>query len=452
MGGLVMRFLLQALLLIAVLGGPVVSAQQLTLDQVVSRAVNRANEREAARVSEAVASERYLENQSKFHLELRPRAGLLTFSHPALLASSLGLGALLGGNRPSPWALQNVRLNTIAAEIGAKRATMVAEREALDRYFGLLQKQKATDSIRDLLEQQRGRFRSADQKAKAANATAVDLAVLESGVITLETQLEDAETQQQIATAALAELLGADESEQLSVADIELPERAGEVPTTAVFYGAAMRKAGSRAALRERLEAERKRSFRVRTVSVTPLSAGYGHIDDHSHSGVGPEQGGSLLGGNTGSVDLGLRISPSAKADSAALATAASARISALESELADLDDSVRSNLDTLRLVVVSARHKAEQAARKVELADRIQRLTSLRERSGLEGSQTVITAAMDASRARTELHQAESERNAAWAHLLVASDLRGAGDIQEALAPEGQPGEVKKTETEGLE
>ena len=391
------KFLLRALLLIAALSVRVVSAQPLTLDQVVSRAVNRANERETARVSGAIASGRYLDSQSKSNLE-RPRAGLL--------ASGLGLGALLGGNHPSPWAMQNARLDTIAAEIAVERATMVAERDALERYFGLLQKQKATDAIGDLLEQQRARFRSADEKTKGAKATAIDLAVLETGVITLETQLEDVETQQQIATAALAELLGADESEQLLVADIELPERIEEVPSTAVFYSAALRKADSLAALRGKLEAEK----------------------------------------------TALRNIPSPKAENAALARAASARISTLESELADLHDSMRSNLDTLRLLVVSARHKAEQAARKLELAERIERLTSLRERSGLEGSQAVITAEMGASRARAESHEAESERNAAWTHLLVACDIRSADDIEKLLAPEGQPGKIEKSETEGLQ
>jgi hypothetical protein len=87
MAGQVIRFLLHALLLIAALRVHVVSAQRLRLDQVVSRAVNRANERETARVSEVIASESYLEIQSKFHFELRLRAG------PAGLSPRLGRAA-----------------------------------------------------------------------------------------------------------------------------------------------------------------------------------------------------------------------------------------------------------------------------------------------------------------------------------------------------------------------
>ena len=450
MGPPVMTFLLHSLLLIAALGVPVVSAQPLTLDQVVSRAVKRANERETARVSAAIASEQYLESQSKFHFELRPRAGLMAFSNPALLASSLGVGMLLGSNRASSWALQNARLDAIAAEIGAQRATMAAEREALGQYFALLQKQKAADAIGDLLEQRRTRLKSVAEKAKAAEATAIDAAVLETGVITLETQLEDAETQEQMAAAALGELLGSSEGEELRVADFEVPEH--EIPSIEVLYSAAIKKGGSRASIREKLDAEKKRIPRVRPVSVTSPSASYAHIDDHGHSGVGPGQGGFLLGGNSGSLDLGLQIFPGAKAENAAVATAISARISALESELADLNDSLRSNLDTLRLLVVSTRRKADRAARKLELADRIQRLTSLRERSGLASSQAVITAEMDASRARADWHQAESERDAAWTHLMVACDLGGAAtDIQKALAWEGRSENPVKTGTEGL-
>src|SRR6516164_2746062 len=98
---------------------------------------------------------------------------------------------------------------------------MAAEREALGQYFALLQKQKATDAIRDLLEQRRARLKSVAEKAKAAEATAIDAAVLETGMVTLEPQLEAAETPQQIAAEALGELLGSGEGEELRVADIE---------------------------------------------------------------------------------------------------------------------------------------------------------------------------------------------------------------------------------------
>ena len=447
-----MTFLWYTPLLIAALGGRIASAQTLTLDQVVSRAVNRAKERETARVSAAVANERYLESQSKFHFELRPRVGLLAFSHPALLASSLGSGMLLGQNPPSPWARQNARLDRIASEIGAERAIMLAEREALRQYFGLMRQQKATDEIRELLEQRRARLRSVDEKAKVASATAIDSAVLEIGLITLETQLEDDETQQRIAASALGELLGVREGEDLRVADLEVPRQIEEVPSKAVLYAAAMRNGGPRATLREKLEAARDRTFRERPVRMTPLSASYAYVGDRSRSGVGVVQSGYLLGGNTGSLDLGLRISPRAGSENAALAAAAAARIRALEFELADLDDSVRSQVDALRLLVVSAQRKAQQAAHKLELADRIRRFISLRKQGGLEGSQAVITAEADVSRARAELHGAESERNTAWTHLLVACGFSGAGtDIQKAHPLQRQSGKLSNIETKGL-
>jgi outer membrane protein TolC len=449
-----MTFLWYISLLIVALGGPIASAQTLTLDDVVSRAVNRANERETARVSAAVAGERYLESQSKFHLELRPRIGLLAFSHPALLATSLGSSILLGHDPPSPWARQNARLDAIAAEIGAERAIMLTEREALRQYFGLMRQQKATEEIRDLLEQRRARLRHVDEKARFASATVIDSAVLELGVITLETQLEDAETQQRIAASELGELLGAREGENTRVADLELPERTGEVPNTEVLFSAATRRGDSGGALRKKLEAERDRIFRKGHFRMTPLSATYAHIGDRSHTGVGLAQSGFVLGDDTGSLDLGLLISPlGAGAENVALATAANARIRALEFELAELDDSVRSNLDTLRLLVISARRKAELATRKLELADRTRRLISVRQQSGLEGSQAVITAEADVSRARAELLGAESERSAAWTHLLIASGLGGTGTaVQNALPREGSSGSLTNSGSKGLQ
>src|SRR5207245_409159 len=134
-------------------------------------------------------------------------------------------GIARGQNPPPPWARQNARLSAFGPEMGAERAIMLAEREALRQYFGLMRQQNATDEIRELVEQRRARLRSVEEKARFASATAIDSAVLELGLITLETQLADAETQQRIAASALGELLGAREGENIRVADLELPQR-----------------------------------------------------------------------------------------------------------------------------------------------------------------------------------------------------------------------------------
>jgi outer membrane protein TolC len=427
------------LLLVAGLGTCVASAQTVTLDQVIAQAVNRAREREGARVSAAIANEGYLETQSKFHFELRPRVSLLAFSNPALWVSSLGLGMLLAQNPPSPWSRENARLDTIAAQIGEERAVMTAERDALRQYFDVLQRQKAVDELRDLLDKQRESSRSVDEKAKVAAATTIDSARLETGVIAMETELEDTETQRRTAASALAEMLSLREGEELRVADLDVPEPVQEIPSTADLYNVAIRKGDSRVALRDKLETERERVFRERPVSVTPLSASYANIVDRSRSGIGLGQGGFLLGGNTGSIDLGLRISPRPGATNAALATATAARIRGLEFELSDLDDSMRSHLENLRLLAVSSRRKAELAASKMELASRIRQLISIREQSGLEGSEAVIAAEADLARARSEFNRAEFERKTAWAHLVVVSGLGGRNAAVEKAPLQGR-------------
>jgi outer membrane protein TolC len=364
---------------------------------------------------------------------------LLAFSNPALWVSSLGLGMLLAQNPPSPWSRENARLDTIAAQIGEERAVMTAERDALRQYFDVLQRQKAVDELRDLLDKQRESSRSVDEKAKVAAATTIDSARLETGVIAMETELEDTETQRRTAASALAEMLSLREGEELRVADLDVPEPVQEIPSTADLYNVAIRKGDSRVALRDKLETERERVFRERPVSVTPLSASYANIVDRSRSGIGLGQGGFLLGGNTGSIDLGLRISPRPGATNAALATATAARIRGLEFELSDLDDSMRSHLENLRLLAVSSRRKAELAASKMELASRIRELISIREQSGLEGSEAVIAAESDLARARSELNRAEFERKTAWAHLVVVSGLGGRNAAVEKAPLQGR-------------
>jgi outer membrane protein TolC len=110
-----------------------------------------------------------------------------------------------------------------------------------------------------------------------------------------------------------------------------------------------------------------------------------------------------------------------------------------LEFELSDLDDSMRSHLENLRLLAVSSRRKAELAASKMELASRIRELISIREQSGLEGSEAVIAAESDLARARSELNRAEFERKTAWAHLVVVSGLGGRNAAVEKAPLQGR-------------
>src|SRR5215210_6314962 len=94
--------------------------QQLSLEEAVRRASERGSERERIQLAVAVAHQRYLEAQSKFRWEFRPRLGLLSFSNPLLLASSLGGGLTIGRNQAPESVRQNARLDSLAAEVAVE--------------------------------------------------------------------------------------------------------------------------------------------------------------------------------------------------------------------------------------------------------------------------------------------------------------------------------------------
>src|SRR5687768_8340564 len=142
-----MMRLLSSMIVVAGVIAAQASAQSLTFEQVIHRALDRSTERERARLATALATEHYLEAQSKFRWEFRPRVGLLTFSSPALLASNIGLGMLLGRTQPPAWARQSARLDSLAAEVAVERAAVTTRMEVSRQYFQVLLRQQAHSEL-----------------------------------------------------------------------------------------------------------------------------------------------------------------------------------------------------------------------------------------------------------------------------------------------------------------
>jgi len=436
-----MKYLLNLLVLATGFMAAQASGQKLTLDEAVRMALNRSSEREQARLVAVIANERYLESQSKFRLELRPRIGLLAFSNPALLASNIGLGMLFGRTPPPAWARQSARLDSLAAEVALERAMVTARLEATRQYFQVLLRQQARDELVQAVRRYQSSQQALEERTRSARVTALDRAVWETRLITIETQLEDAESSLREAVSMLAQTVGVNTSgEALQLAGVESAEPDAEIPSTAMLHTVALKQTDHQTGIRRKLEAEKERLMGKSRFSMASFSAGYAHVSDHAGSKLPVGQGGFLLGGHTGTIDLGVKLSLRRTGEEDALAYLAAARIKSIELELLSVGDLLHWELDSLRLLVVSSRRKAELAARSLKLSTEVSRLVSVREQTGLESAEYVLSAEAELVRSRFHFQQAQAESRIRWLHLLAACELEDTKGARKMLLGQANP------------
>jgi hypothetical protein len=439
-----MKHVLKIFISIAGFAAAHASAQQLTLDEAVRRALDRSSERERAHLAAVVANERYLESQSKFRWEFRPRLGLLAFSNPAVLASNIGLGMLLGRAQPPAWARQSARLDSLAAEVALQRAVVTARLEATRQYFQVLMRQQARDELIRAVQHYRSSQAVRDERTRSTRVTALERVVWETRLVALETQVEEAETSVREAASTLARTVGMNKtSDVLQVADVDGTEPDADIPSTAIFREVALKQHDRENGLTQKIEAEKKRLVGKSGFGLTPVSLGYAHVSDHAGSKLPVGQGGFLLGGHTGTIDLGVKVSLRRTGEQEALAYLAAARLKSIELELLAIGDLFHSELDALRLLAISSRRKAELAARRLKLSNEALRLLFVREQTGLESVESLLNAEVELLRSRTHLLQAEAESRTRWRHLIAASELldengRSKMQLGQAMNPAG--------------
>jgi outer membrane protein TolC len=251
--------------------------------------------------------------------------------------------------------------------------------------------------------------------------------VWETRLIAIEAQLEEAESSLQEAASTLALTVGVNHSGYvLQVADIDEAAPDEEIPSTAMLHNVAMKQGYSESAVWPKLAAEKKRLGGKPEFAVAPLSAGYAHVSDHAGSKLGVGPNGFLLGGHTGTIDLGVKLSLWRTGESEALASLVAARIRSIELELLSVGDSVQRELEVLRQLVVSSRRKVELAARRLKLSTEVSRIVSHREKAGLESAESLLNAEADLVRSRAQFQQAQLESRTRWLNLLAAC---GRGD-----------------------
>lgn len=412
----------------------IAAGQSITIDEVVRRAEEHAGRDHALKVAVAASQEQLVEAQSKFRLDLRPRLALFAFSNPALLATSLGTGLLLGRNTPPPWVRQHARLDRIAAEIAAQRALAVARREAQRAFFHCAVLQQSADSQAELLRERRMESALLVGKVQTGEMTNSAVIAAEDGMVSLELQWKQTEYERMQAAIRLAALMGRQETAgSLRTADLPLDQPSTAMPTSGALYRLAFRKSDTVSSLKARIGKERELLVRDRRLGGTALSLGYAHMNDGAGSTVGLGSGGFLLGGHTMTIDLGFRISLRKTGEAEAIATGIAARIAGLEQELVRWEMDARQEIEALRALAVFSREKAQLASRRLRLAEQTLLIATEREKAGLAPSETVSAARTALGNVRGEHRQAQSEERVRWGELLFAAGV----DWKQVPSPE---------------
>ena len=399
-------------------------AQELTLENAVQKAVLRVKERELLRIAAARGAEQYLEGQGRFKIELQPSLGLLAFSNPAVAATRLGAGLLLGRrDAPSPWLRQDARLNTLAAEIAAEQAIVRTEMDTVQRFFDVLDRRRSMEELRNAVDRRLPAVKAVEERVRERRATAADRASWQVSLTDLEIQLTEAEAEHDAARLRLAELVAAHgELDTIAFSRTAVLQPVS-IPAAEELYRLAFERRRDVQAVRRRLDQEKRNVPRDRRVRVNGISTGYAHLSDSAGTRLGLG-GGTLLGGNTGAADLGVTVALRDTGSRAAMAAAFDARIRGLELELESIESSIRLQVDWLRALVVNSSRRAELAARKAHLTEEIWKTAVAREQTGLTTPEAVLSAELELFRARSAARQFESERQARWHHLASACGL----------------------------
>ena len=393
-------------------------AQQISFEEAVRRASDQGSERERAQLAVAVALERYLESQSKFRWEWRPRLGLLSFSNPVMLASSLGLGLSIGRNQPPESVRQNARLDSLAAEVGVERAAMKSRLEVSRLYFEVLQREEALEHLAQASKAHQDGRRTLDERTKSAHLTAVNRSAWDLRTIGLEADIDEAEDALANAKTSLAALIGTGSPDHLQLAVESLPETDPEIPSAMVFRKVVFARKKSRDGLRDKLVTERKRGRAPDGVGFNSISLAYSRLNDHRQPAALIGQGTNIVGSHTGIVDLGVKLPVRKTGEEDALKQYASARLRSIEVELDAIDEMLARELERLRSQVIISKRKAEAAARRMKIVAEMTSLIADREQTGLETGDAVINADAELIRARYESIQAKSALKIQWLQL----------------------------------
>jgi outer membrane protein TolC len=403
------------------------SAEPLRLRQVLESALSKAD-KDGSTEAIAQAQLEYLRSLNRVKVDLRPQAGMFTFSQPNLVGTTAGAGVVVSRRTaPGLGVMQSAELDVLSAQIARKRAILHKEVETAKLFFDLLAKQETAQRACAALDESRRRQGDMAKLVKTAKLTAVDMVRFEEQTLQQQADCIDADTQRKLASVLVATAMGApDQSGELRVADVDLA-MAGSgrpLPSSDKLYEVAMTFRTEPKMIEEQIAAAKPKiptPYQFRPESV---SAGFYRIQDARSFGSSAVPS-YLLGGNTVRAEATWNIGLRKTGEQAAAGDVVDAKVHGLEAQLNTLRDEIRNELAAIRVLAAASLEKLPVARRRVELLSRGRNLVATRFQSGLASSSGVFDAEQESMRAEAGLTQATCDLKASTYIMLTLAGIQ---------------------------
>ncbi len=398
----------------------------LRLRQVLDAATAK-SQRETSNQSVAEAQLQLLRSLDRVKVDLRPQAGIFSFSQPSLIATSFGAGVVVSHRTaPGPSAIESGELDVVAAQIARKRAKLRAEIESARVFFDLLGKQENSRRVCESLQDSKRRQVDVARLVKSAKLTAVDMVRFDEQMLDQQLECIDAETQRKLVSVQLATLTGAtDLISELRVEDVALPVPGAErpIPAPDKLFDLAMAFRPEPKVIQEQIASVKPKADPIASLRPDTVSMGYYRVQEN-HNLAGTAGPNYLLGGNTVRADATWNIALRKTGDQVAAADLVAAKVHNLESQLNALREDIRNELAAVYVLAAASLEKVPVAGQRLELVTRGRGLMAARFQSGLAPSAGVFEAEQQALRAQSGLTQATCDLKASTFIMLALAGI----------------------------
>lgn len=398
----------------------------LRLRQALEAAIGKAD-RDNSDQSVAEAQLDLLRSLDRVKVDLRPQAGIFSFSQPSLVATSLGAGVVVSRRTaPGPSAIQSAALDVVASEIAHKRAILRTEIDTARAFFDVVAKQENEQLACAALQDGKRRKVDMAKLVKNAKLTAVDMVRFDEQLLQQQLSCIDAETQRRLASVLLATLTGgSDKIGELRVEDVDLPApRAGRpLPAPDKLFELAMTFRPEPKLIQDQIAAAKAATTAVSRMRPDTLLAGYYRIQQN-HNFAGTSAPTYLLGGNTVRAEATWNIPLRRTGEQTTGAEVVDAKAHRLEVQMNALREEIRNELIAVHILASASLEKVPLARQRLELLSRGRMFVTTRFQSGLATSSGVFEAEQETLRAQSGLTQATCDLKASTFMMLALAGI----------------------------
>jgi outer membrane efflux protein len=389
---------------------------EISLEEVLSAAA-RKREREAADIEAAQAQVRLLESANRRRFDLKPELGLVSFSNPLLLATSMGFSLLSGSpSNATRFALETARVDLLLADESGRRAALRRRILVSRQYFELAEKQQAAarvcGSVPDL---EAGRPR-VHAMAGAGKLTAVDELRFEQEILERRTGCVQAREQRGAAALLMATTAGLTELDPQVAEPGEVADFDEGLPQLDVLVRIAFAHRPERTMVEDEMAAVRTQVASQHKNWLPALQVGFSRLSNTTAI----NNGDSLLGGNIVHPGMIFNIPLRDTGERAAERELIAARVRRLDTELGTIEEDILTELANARLRAGAAAERLHIARQRLELASRSRELVAVRFENGLSGPEELFAAERDESLRGLEAMQAGYESTASLHSIVV--------------------------------